>query len=62
MSQKTFCLTAGVIFGMIAVLHLLRLVFGWAAQIGGWVAPGWISIVALLVAGFLAYEGLRLSK
>ena len=62
MSQKTFCLVAGSIFGAIAVLHLLRLVFGWAAQIGGWVVPGWISIVALLVAGILAYEGLRLGK
>ena len=62
MSQKTFCLTAGALFAAIAVLHLLRLVFGWAAQIGGWVVPSWISIVALLVAAFLSYEGLRLSK
>jgi len=62
MNQRFFNLIAGLIFLVIAVLHLLRIVFGWSAVIGGWVVPQWVSWLAFLVAGYLAYEGLRLSR
>ena len=62
MSQKTFSLTAGVIFSLITLLHVLRLVFGWEAIIGGWAVPTWLSWVAMLIAGYLSYQGFRLSR
>ena len=62
MSQKTYLKTAGVVFLIIAVLHLLRLVLGWSAVFEGWNVPQWLSAGALVVAGYLAYEGFRLSK
>ena len=62
MSQRTFSLTVATLFSLIGVLHLLRLVYGWEAVIGGWVVPMWISWPALLIAGFLAYEGVRLGR
>ena len=62
MSQKTFLLTVAAFFSLIGLLHLLRLVFGWEAIIGGLIVPMWASWVAILVAGYLAYEGLRLGK
>lgn len=62
MSQKTYLKTAGVVFLIIAALHLLRLVLGWSAVFQGWSVPQWLSAVALVVAGYLAYEGFRLSK
>ena len=62
MSQKAYLKSAGLIFLLIAVLHLLRLVFGWEAVFEGWNVPQWLSVVALIVAGYLAYEGFRLSK
>ena len=62
MNQRFFNLIAGLIFLVIAVLHLLRIVFGWSAVIGGWVVPQWVSWLAFLVAGYLAYEGFRLGK
>ena len=62
MSQKAYLKTAGTIFLIIAVLHLLRLIFGWNAVMEGWNVPLWLSGVALVVAGYLAYEGFRLSK
>jgi hypothetical protein len=62
MSQKTYLKTAGAIFLIIAVLHLLRLVLGWSTVFEGWSVPQWPSAVALVVAGYLAYEGFRLSK
>ena len=62
MSLKIYLKTAGTIFLIIAVLHLLRLVLGWNAVFEGWSVPLWLSAVALVVAGYLAYEGFRLSK
>ena len=62
MSQKTFLLTVAAFFSLIGLLHLLRLVFEWEANIGGLIVPMWASWVAILVAGYLAYEGLRLGK
>ncbi len=62
MNQKTFSLTVGVIFLAIALLHALRIVFGWEAIIGGLAVRKWVSWVALVVAGYLAYEGFRLGK
>ncbi len=62
MNQKKYSLITGVFFLMIAVLHLLRLVFSWEAVIGGWTVPLWLSVVAFVIAGYLAYEGFRLSK
>ena len=62
MTQRSFPLITGAIFSLIALLHLLRIVFGWEAIIGGWVAPTWVSWVALLVAGYLAYEGFHVRK
>ena len=62
MSQRMFSLTAATIFSLIALLHLFRLLFGWNANIGGWVVPHWLSWVALIVAGYLAYAGFRLMR
>ncbi len=62
MSQKTYLMTVSLIFLVIAFLHLLRVIFGWGATIGGWAVPTWISWLAIVVAAYLAYEGFRLSK
>lgn len=38
MSQRTFTIIASAIFGVVALLHVLRIFFGWPAVIGGWSA------------------------
>lgn len=62
MSHKVYLITTGLIFLVIALLHLLRLLLGWEAVFEGWVVPKWLSLVALIIAGYLAYKGLRLSR
>jgi len=62
MKQKGFNKLTGTIFAVIAVLHLLRLIYSWNAQIGTFVVPIWLSWVALVVFGFLSYTAFRLSK
>jgi hypothetical protein len=60
MDQKTFALLTGIIFALVALLHLLRIYMGWSAVIGGWTLPMWVSWLALVVAGGLAYFGISL--
>lgn len=62
MTQRAFSLTAGVIFLLIALLHVLRLLFAWKVTMGGLVIPTWASRVALVIAAYLAYEGFRLAR
>jgi hypothetical protein len=51
---KPFTTIAIVIFSLVAVLHVLRLIFGWEAVIDGLVIPMWASVVGLIIAGGLA--------
>lgn len=62
MNIKTFLSVASVIFGLIAVLHLARIVYGWPSIIGSFEMPMWPSWIAVVAAGYLSYEACRLSK
>jgi len=62
MEQRTFNSIVGSVLSVVAVLHLLRAVYSWEAVIGGWMVPVWVSYVAVLVAGFLAYSAFRLNR
>jgi hypothetical protein len=62
MSEKTFAAIAAAIFGLVALLHLLRLVMGWSIVIEAWTVPMWLSWVGLVVAGALSYFGARFAR
>ncbi len=51
---KLFTTIAIVIFSLVAVLHVLRLMFRWEVVINGLVIPMWVSVVGIIVAGGLA--------
>jgi len=57
MDQKAYNTITAALFLIIAVLHLLRMIFGWPAQIGGLGIPLWASWIALIITGALAYFG-----
>lgn len=59
MSLKQYHLLVGSIFGLIAILHLFRLLLGWESVIGGWMVPMWLSWVAVVGAGYLGYVALK---
>jgi len=59
---KPFTTIAIVIFSLVAVLHVLRLIFGWEAVINGLVMPMWVSAVGIIVAGGLAVMVWREAK
>ena len=62
MNQKTYFRVCGVVFLIIASMHLIRLLFGWDIAIAGWLAPHWISIPGLLIPGFLSAWGFVLAS
>ena len=62
MALKAFLGISGTIFAVIAVLHLLRAVYGWPAQIGTWIVPLWLSWLSLGIASFLAICAFRLLR
>ena len=62
MSQRTFSLIASVVFGLIALGHVLRIVFGWSLTIQDFSVPMWASGLAVVVMAYLAYEGFRLAR
>ena len=62
MSKDAFSRLAGAIFLIVAVVHALRLVFQWQVIVAGWQVPLWVSVVAFVIAAYLAYEGLQIRK
>lgn len=57
--MKSYIVASSIIFGLVAAMHLVRLLGQWDVTIAGWSAPNWVSVVALLVAGFLSLAGFR---
>ena len=62
MSQRTFSFVAGTVFGLVALAHVLRIVFGWSVTIQDFSVPMWASWIAVVVMGYLAYQAFRLAR
>ena len=62
MSLKTFLRIASTLFGLVALGHVLRIMFAASVTIQGVSIPMWVSWIALVATGFLAYEGFQLGR
>lgn len=62
MKHTTYFRITGGVFSLIATLQLVRLFYGWEAAIGGLHVPLWVSVIAAVIAGVLAYQGFRLGR
>ena len=52
--KKPFTSLAVLLFAVVALVHLLRLVFGWEVTINGAAVPQWASILGIVIAAGLA--------
>ena len=52
--KKPFTTIAVGVFGLVALLHILRLGFGWEVTFQGSVVPMWVSGLGVIIAGGLA--------
>ena len=59
MSRPFFFAITSAVFLCGAVLHGLRVVYGFDMVYNGWVVPMWISWVATIVAFVLAFHSVR---
>lgn len=62
MDHKTYSALSSAVFAVVAAFHLARILSGWQATLGGWTVPMEYSWVGVVVAGYLAYTGYKLSK
>ncbi|HEX7412140.1 MAG TPA: hypothetical protein VF298_08385 [Bacteroidales bacterium] len=46
---------AGSIFGVVALMHLLRLVTAVPVLISGWLLPLWLNVVGCIVTSYLCF-------
>ena len=53
-SMKFASLVAVVVFSLVALLHLLRIVFRLEVLVAGVAIPMWVSVVGLIVTAALA--------
>jgi hypothetical protein len=62
MTTRNFCLLAAVIFGIIAILQLVRALSGWPLTVGDITVPIWPSWIAAIVMAGLAWLGYQASR
>jgi hypothetical protein len=60
MEYKKYCLVSGILFSLVALAHLLRIVFGMAVQVDEFAIPMGLSWVGLIVPGALAIWAFRI--
>ncbi len=62
MGRNTYCYVSGVIFGIVAALHLLRVINSWPAQIGSVSISISASVVGAVIAATLCIWAFRSAK
>ena len=60
MGYKQYCIVSGTLFALVALAHLLRIVYGMSVQIDEYVVPMLVSWIALIVPGALAVWAFRI--
>jgi len=60
-SSRTYLTVAGIVFGIVALAHLLRLFTGAEVNIAGWIVPLWLSWIGTVLAAYLSYMSFRLA-
>jgi hypothetical protein len=59
---RLYLLVSGVIFGIVAVLHLVRLAGDWRFDLGPWSIPMWMSWGGTLFPAILCSWAFRLAS
>jgi hypothetical protein len=54
LNRKTYVTATATLLLVVAIMHLLRIIFRWQVEIGGLSIPFWASWLGVLVAGALA--------
>lgn len=55
MDQRTPLIVAGIVFALVAFVHLLRLIIQFELRVGGKIIPLWANWVGLFIAAGLSW-------
>lgn len=61
-SERMLLKLTGLIFLVVALVHLLRLAFGWNVFLGDFAVPLGLSWLGVLVAGYLSYSSFHFAR
>ena len=59
--MRAYLWVSGLLFGIVSLVHILRLALGWTVQIAGAAVPLEVSWIGLVVAGALCAWAFKLS-
>lgn len=62
MNKSQYITITGTIFAIVGLLHLIRVVYDWPVSIGSWDVPLFVSILAVLLAGFLVFHAWKFRR
>ncbi len=62
MGHKNYCAVSGVLFTLVALAHLLRIIYGMSIQVDDYVVPMLVSWFGLVVPAGLAFWAFRISR
>jgi hypothetical protein len=62
MAYRSYCLLSGTLFGLVALGHLLRILFGLSVDVGGVSVPMLASWFGAIVPGALSIWALRIVR
>ncbi len=62
MGHRNYCAVSGVLFSLVALAHLLRIVYGMSIQVEEYVVPMFVSWMGLIVPAGLAFWAFRISQ
>ena len=61
MSSRPYLVVSGLIFSVVAAAHLLRVINGWAFEVGPWSFPMWVSWIGTAAPSILGVWAFRLA-
>lgn len=59
MKNSAVIKNAGTLLVLAALLHLIRILMGWRLVLNTWTIPVWVSMLAVVIAGYLGIRLLR---
>ena len=62
MGHKEYCIVSGALLSLVALAHLLRIVYGMSIQVDEYVVPMSFSWVGFIVPGALGIWAFRISR
>jgi hypothetical protein len=60
MNKRTYFFISGLVFAIVALVHLLRIINQFEVVIGTWSAPMVVSWIGFIATGILSYCGFTL--